>query len=60
MDEKLTNLTENSDLRLELLKECIRVIENSPKNHAYTTYDVDLVNFTIKRVLENFKNHFKL
>lgn len=38
-----------------LLDECIKVVAQSPKNCAFTTYDLGMVECTIKKCTEELK-----
>jgi hypothetical protein len=41
-----------------MLKECIRVVENTPTHCAYTTHDLSTVECTIRKSVEELKKHF--
>lgn len=43
-----------------IIEECIKTVERTEKNHAYTTYDVSMVEGTIQRSVKSIKNYFGL
>jgi len=43
-----------------IIQECITAVENTPKHCAYTTYDLTVVDCTIKKSVESIKQHFNL
>lgn len=60
MDEKIVEYTNQIEIKKELLQECVEVIKSTPKTHAYTTYQLSLIEETIKKTVEHFKNHYNL
>jgi hypothetical protein len=52
---------EGLDLLAELIiKECIDLVETTPKHCAYTTYDLGVVDCTVQKVSERLHEHFGL
>lgn len=43
-----------------VIEECIKSVENTSKTHAYTSYDVSLIEETIERSVKSIKKHFGL
>lgn len=41
-----------------VIKECLIAIENTSTNHAYTSYDLDVIKHTIRRSREAVALHF--
>ncbi len=41
-----------------MIKECLIAIENTSTNHAYTSYDLDVIKHTIRRSREAVALHF--
>ena len=41
-----------------LVKECIKIVEETPKHCAITTYDLGTVECTIAKSVEQLKQHF--
>lgn len=60
MDEKIGLLAELNDQKTRLVLECIEVVKNTPTTHAYTTYQLSLVEETINRCVKQLKNHFNI
>lgn len=42
-----------------MLAECITVVQNTGKQCAYTTHDLDIVQCTIQKSVEALHDHFK-
>lgn len=42
-----------------VIKECLIAIENTSTNHAYTSYDLDVIKHTIRRSREAVAQHFQ-
>lgn len=52
-----------SDARLQefgelIVQECLNAVEQTERTHAYTTFDLSLINATIARSKESIINHF--
>lgn len=43
-----------------LVKECIKVVEQTPKHCAYTTHDLDTVQCTIDKAVAAIKEKFQV
>ena len=43
-----------------MIEECISAIKNTPTYHARTSYDLNLVEFTIEKTIESVKKQFNL
>lgn len=43
-----------------LVKECIKVVEETPRNAAFTTFDTGVVENTIKNSVNQLKEKFEL
>ena len=43
---------------VDIVNQCIRVIEDSDTHHAYTTYDLQLIEGTKEKVINLIKKHF--
>jgi hypothetical protein len=59
MDESVGELTRFNELKRQVIKECIEVVRKTPTQHAYTTYDMGLIQSTIHlsvRELEKMLN----
>jgi hypothetical protein len=41
-----------------IIKECLLAIDNTNKHHAYTTFDIGLIESTIIKSKESVKQHF--
>lgn len=41
-----------------IVKECLLAIDNTNTHHAYTTFDKDLIDATIKKSKKAVKEHF--
>jgi hypothetical protein len=52
--ENLENLVER------VVKECIDVVELTPKHCAFTTHDLGTVECTIRKASEQLHNHFEI
>ena len=44
----------------DIIYECMRAVEITPRHLAYTSYDYGLVNATIKKCKASVKEHFNL
>ena len=43
-----------------LVKECIKIVEETPQHCAITTYDLGTVKCTIDKSVEQLKQHFDI
>lgn len=60
---QLARIQMASDARLQeygelIVQECLRAIDETPRTHAYTTFDLSLVDATIAKSKESIINHF--
>lgn len=43
-----------------IINECIDAVKNTNKHHAYTTFDLGMVESTIEKSIESIKQRFSL
>jgi len=73
MNEKIQQILKNNTIECmgvkqvnhdafarEIIKECLKAVEMTPKHFAYTSYDYGLMSATIKASVISVKEHFKL
>jgi len=50
----------NSRFAELIIKECIDAVKNTDRTHAYTTFDLGLIDGTIEKSVKSIKQHFNL
>lgn len=73
MNEKIQQILENNTIECmgvkqvnhdafarEIIQECLRAVERTPKHLAYTSYDYGLMDATIKACKISVKETFRL
>ena len=43
-----------------IVEECVKIVENTGKQCAYTTYDLGVVECTIRQISQNLKQEFAI
>lgn len=52
-------MNENITTEKDIIQACLDIVENTDFQHAYTSYDVNLIEATVEKIKQNITEYFK-